>query len=137
MRNRYFHDEEAEAIFYVFNGTETPTGREDFSMTRLKILFDVHGSQSAPVRNLQIRGLTIRDAALTYLGTTEADRHELPSTGDWALARSGAVRLEGVENVTLARNHFTRCDGNAISLNNFARGVAFVGNDFRSDFNST
>ena len=70
-------------------------------MTRLKILFDVHGSQSAPVRNLRIRGLTIRDAALTYLGTTEADRHELPSTGDWALARSGAVRLEGVENVTL------------------------------------
>ena len=126
----YYHDEEAEAIFYVFNGTETPTGREDFSMTRLKVLFDVRGSQSAPVRNLRIRGLTIRDAALTYLGTTEADKHELPSTGDWALARSGAVRLEGVENVTLARNHFTRCDGNAVSLNHFARGVAFLGNDF-------
>jgi hypothetical protein len=35
------------------------------------------------VRNVTVRGIIFRDAALTYLGTTEADYHELPSTGDW------------------------------------------------------
>jgi hypothetical protein len=39
-----------------------------------KVLFNISGTMAEPVRDVAIRGLTIRDAAYTYLGTTEADR---------------------------------------------------------------
>ena len=39
-----------------------------------KVLFNISGTMAEPVRDVAIRGLTIRDAAYTYLGTTDADR---------------------------------------------------------------
>ena len=32
--------------------------------------------------------------------------------------------------MTISENQFTKCDGNAISLNDYARNVSLVGNDF-------
>ena len=94
------------------------------------MLLNITGSQDRPVRNIRIRGISFQDAALTYLGTTAADVHYLPSSGDWALQRSGAVTLSGVEDLIIEHCEFTRCDGNGISLNDYARDVSFVGNDF-------
>jgi hypothetical protein len=82
-----------------------------------------------PVKDVTIRGLTIRDAAYTYLGTTEADRHWLPSEGDWALQRSGAITMEGVERVRVDRNQVTRVDGNGIFIGGYARDVSITRND--------
>ena len=36
-------------------------------------MFNVSGTQVNPVTGVTIRGLTIRDAALTFLGTTPAE----------------------------------------------------------------
>ena len=105
-----------QALYLTFNATEAPTGHEALSLTRTKVLLNVSGSQAAPVRNITVQGLTLRDAALTYLGTSAADVHWLPSEGDWALQRSGAVSIEGAEDVTLHRNQVTRVDGNGVFL---------------------
>eukprot|EP01049_Picozoa_sp_SAG25_P006798 SAG25_NODE_529_length_7160_cov_55.546382_2_plen_386_part_00 len=126
----YYVDEASSHLYYTFNASVTPTGDEELALTRTKVLINISGTQSTPVRNVTVQGLTFRDAALTYLGTTEADKHELPSTGDWALARSGALTITGVEGVSVRHNQFTRCDGNGISINDYARGVSLVGNDF-------
>ena len=75
------------------------------------MLVNITGSQELPVGNIKIRGISFKDTALTYLGTTPADVHYLPSTGDWALQRSGAVTLTGVEGVAVEHCEFTRCDG--------------------------
>jgi hypothetical protein len=126
----YFVDAADEALYYTFNGTEKPTGNEEFSLTRTKVLFNISGTMDAPVRNIKIQGLTLRDAAFTYLGTTDADRHWLPSEGDWALQRSGAVHIEGAEGVTLHQNQMTRCDGNGVFLGGYTRDVNISANDF-------
>ena len=73
----------AAYLYYTFNASETPTGDESLSLTRTKVLLNITGNATHPVRNVTVRGIIFRDAALTYLGTTEADYHELPSTGDW------------------------------------------------------
>ena len=104
----YFYDSEEQALYYTFNGTESPTGTEQLSLTHAKVIFNISGTPGTPVSDLKIQGLTIRDAAFTFLGTSEADRHWLPSEGDWALQRSGAVHIEGAERVTLHSNQFTR-----------------------------
>eukprot|EP01047_Picozoa_sp_COSAG01_P117972 COSAG01_NODE_46635_length_398_cov_0.906355_1_plen_76_part_00 len=70
---------------YFFNGT-APTGNEKFVATKTKVLWNVTGSQAAPVRDLTIRGLEIRDTAYTYLGTDKADLHGMPSGGEPAIA---------------------------------------------------
>ena len=77
----YFYDAEEEALYLTFNGTEAPTGQEALALTRTKVLLNISGSQAAPVRNVTVQGLTLRDAALTYLGTSEADVQWLPSEG--------------------------------------------------------
>jgi hypothetical protein len=117
------------ALYYTFNATGAPTGREDLSLTLAKVIFNISGTQRAPVRNVTIRGLTIRDAAYTYLGTTAADVHYLPSASDWTIQRSGAVLLEGTEGVAIDQNLITRCDGNAIFLSNYNRHATISGND--------
>jgi hypothetical protein len=71
-----------------------------------------HPPHPSPVKGVTIRGLTIRDAALTFLGTTRADIHIMPSDSDWTIQRSGAVLAEGTEGFTFEGNEVTRCDGN-------------------------
>jgi hypothetical protein len=83
----WFFNETTKTLFYFFNDT-APTGNEDFVATKTKVLFNVTGSQAAPIADLTIRGLEIRDTAYTYLGTDPADVHGMPSGGDWALQRS-------------------------------------------------
>ena len=99
----YFFDAEEKALYYSFNSTDGPTGREEFSLVTTKVIFNVSGTQTDPVKEVTLRGLTIRDAALTYLGTTAADVHYLPSDSDWAIQRSGAVIIEGT---SLSHRHF-------------------------------
>ena len=98
-------------------------------LTQAKVLFNISGTMADPVKNITIRGLTIRDAAYTYLGTTEADRHWLPSEGDWALQRSGAITMEGVERISFDQNQLTRVDGNGGFIGGYARGVSVTRND--------
>eukprot|EP01049_Picozoa_sp_SAG25_P007546 SAG25_NODE_621_length_6407_cov_3.818643_1_plen_319_part_00 len=128
--NRNGNALQEEALYYTFNGTETPTGNEQLSLTHTKVIFNITGSMAMPVKNIIIRGLTISDAAFTYLGTDEASRHWLPSEGDWALQRSGAIHIEGAEGITIDRNQLTRNDGNAIFLGGYSRGVNITANDF-------
>ena len=117
--NEYYYDEENKLLYYNFNGTETPTGNEQWVATKTKVLFNITGTQKNPVKNVKIRGIVLRDAAYTYLGTDVADMHGMPSGGDWAIQRSGAVLLEGTEFVKISNNLFTRIDGNGIFLSNY------------------
>lgn len=58
-------------------------------LPQLRELFNITGSQAAPVVGVSFRGLGFRDAAISYL-----QPHGLPSSGDWALARTGALFFE-------------------------------------------
>eukprot|EP01060_Flectonema_neradi_P039947 TRINITY_DN896_c1_g1_i2.p1 TRINITY_DN896_c1_g1~~TRINITY_DN896_c1_g1_i2.p1 ORF type:complete len:953 (+),score=255.36 TRINITY_DN896_c1_g1_i2:56-2914(+) len=124
----YFYDEEKSLLYYSFNGT-APTGQEQFVATNTKVLFNITGTMKAPVKNIVIRGLTIRDTAYTYLGTTKADVHSMPTGGDWGLQRSGAILIEGSEFVTVDTNLITRIDGNGIFLSNYNRNATISNNE--------
>jgi hypothetical protein len=62
-----------------------------FEAVTTKVLLNYTGTQSSPITNVSVRGVTIRDTAYTYL-----DPHGAPAGGDWGLQRSGAVTLAGV-----------------------------------------
>ena len=81
----------------------------------------------APVHDVSIVGLGMRDTAYTYM-----DFHSLPSGGDWSLERSAVVFVEGSERVTVEGCVFDRVDGNAILLSAYTRNASISWNEVGS-----
>jgi len=78
-----------------------------------------------PAHHIAIKGMTLRDTAYSYF-----DPHGLPSGGDWALQKQGAITLSGTENIDIDSNLFTRLDGNAIFIGGYNRDMAINNNEF-------
>ena len=92
---------------------------------RLRTLLNISGTQWAPARNITHSGLDFRAARYTYM-----DAHGVPSAGDWALDRAGAVYLQGTEHVRFEACRFERLDGNALMVSGYNRYAAVVDSDF-------
>jgi hypothetical protein len=54
----------------------------------------------------------------------------LPSGGDWALQKQGAITMIGTEGVSISNNLFTRLDGNGVFIGGYHRGLALTDNEF-------
>jgi len=103
-----------------------PLGRMDeVTIPTLATLIDMQGSQDDPIRNVTISHLTMTATRPTFM-----EPRGNPSGGDWALERSGALRLEGTVGVTIANNTFQRLDSNAVSINGYNRHCVVDGNEF-------
>eukprot|EP00937_MAST-01D_sp_MAST-1D-sp2_P005490 g5490.t1 len=126
----WFFNSSTRKLYYWPNGTSAGAGASagpagDFVATNLKELIRVVGTQAQPAHHIAIAGLTLRDTAYTYM-----DEHGLPSGGDWALQKQGAITLVGTENVTVEKNLFTRLDGNGIFIGGYNRGLSVTDNEF-------
>ena len=62
----FFFDEDSKTLYYVNNETGSPDNLL-FEVTNLKVLMNFTGTMTNPAKNQMIRGVTIRDAKLTYL----------------------------------------------------------------------
>eukprot|EP00035_Acanthoeca_spectabilis_P015944 m.321033 g.321033 ORF g.321033 m.321033 type:complete len:348 (+) comp16454_c0_seq39:3376-4419(+) len=127
--SEWFFNESTKTLYFFFNSTAPPTGNEEFVATSTKVLFNVSGSQLNPIVNFTLRGIEIRDTAYTYLGTDPADVHGMPSGGDWALQRSGAILLEGTEAATIDNNLITRINGDGVFISNYNRNATISHNE--------
>jgi len=121
--NEWFYDPSTQLLYLAFNSSSPATA--GYSVPNLKVLFNITGSQSAPVQGITIAGLTLRDTALTYM-----DPHGMPSGGDWAFERTAAIYIEGTENTVIEDNLFIRLDGNAVLLSAYNRGAVVQRNEF-------
>ena len=75
-------------------------------------------------RHVELTGLRITGAAPTQL----TKRYEVPSGGDWAIGRVGAVFVEDAEGIHLTDNVFDAVGGNAVVLSRHAAGCQVTGN---------
>ena len=126
--NEYFYDKDRGQLYYFYNASNgvPPPSSIEFESVEERILITVKGSQEKPVSNVTVTNLILRDARFTFM-----DPHGMPSGGDWALARSGAIRIEGSENLTVAGVLIENCDGNGISINNYNRNLTIIDNEIR------
>ena len=85
----------------------------------------VDANQSSPAKDLKITGITFRDAAPTFMAP-----HGVPSGGDWALERFGAVMVEGTENLVVDSCEFTRNDGNGLMVSGYNRQATVSNSHF-------
>jgi hypothetical protein len=92
----------------------------------LQRLVEVLGeSASNPVRHIAFRGVRFAHAA-----TTQLERYEVPSGGDWSIARSGAVFIENAEHIEVSDSFFDSVGGNGVFLSKYARNCTVAGNRF-------
>eukprot|EP00657_Telonema_sp_P-1_P010226 TRINITY_DN4548_c0_g1_i1.p1 TRINITY_DN4548_c0_g1~~TRINITY_DN4548_c0_g1_i1.p1 ORF type:complete len:110 (+),score=31.20 TRINITY_DN4548_c0_g1_i1:116-445(+) len=90
-----------------------------------QVLVNSSGTQWDPVRGVTLKQVTYTAAAYTYM-----ERHGVPSAGDWALDRFGAVFLQGTEGFTVEDCVFDRLDGNAVMVSGYNRNATITGSDF-------
>lgn len=108
------------------NATGAPSSSDVFVATNTKVLFNVTGNgMSQPIKDVSFKGVGFRDTAYTYL-----DPHGMPSGGDWALERTGAVFVQRSEGFTIEGCIFTRVDGNAVMISAYNRGLQIVNSEF-------
>ena len=92
---------------------------------KLQTLISINSTMSDPIKNITIQGLTFRDAADTTM-----EPWGVPSGGDWALYRGGAVFFEGTEGCVVKHCSFSRVDNNALFVSGYNRHTTFADNEF-------
>ena len=58
------------------------------------------------------------------------DPHAVPSAGDWALDRTGAVFLQGTEGAIFDKCTFERLDTNAVMISGYNRNATVTNSEF-------
>mmetsp|Transcript_116850 Transcript_116850/g.239049 ORF Transcript_116850/g.239049 Transcript_116850/m.239049 type:complete len:851 (+) Transcript_116850:58-2610(+) len=123
----FFFDRKA-GYLYLYHNSSTggpPSAEAEVVVPQKPVLMNISGTQWAPVRNISISGLVFRAARYTYM-----EPHGVPSAGDWALDRIGAVFLQGTEDVKITGNSFERLDGNAVMISGYNRRATVSESDF-------
>lgn len=131
MGREWFFDNTTMVLYYKPNATAAPGAASagpptgDFVAVVHEVLINVTGSQQEPAHHIAISGITLRDTSYTYFAA-----HGLPSGGDWALQKTGAITLVGTEDVSISDCLLTRIDGNAIFIGGYNRGLTIAQNEF-------
>eukprot|EP01062_Namystynia_karyoxenos_P003506 TRINITY_DN11258_c0_g1_i1.p1 TRINITY_DN11258_c0_g1~~TRINITY_DN11258_c0_g1_i1.p1 ORF type:complete len:903 (+),score=355.61 TRINITY_DN11258_c0_g1_i1:80-2788(+) len=124
----FYYDRHAQVMYLFSDGEQgqPPKPSTVLETVNLQVLFNVKGSSmSAPVKGVTFRGIGFKDAAPTFLAP-----HGVPSGGDWALERFGAVILENTEDARVESCKMWRNSGNGIMISRYNMRPAVVKSEF-------
>jgi hypothetical protein len=120
----WFYNETEQKLYLFPNYTEgVPSSGYG---TTLQQLLNIQGSMDHPVYNITIVNVTFMYTEPTFL-----ESYEVPSAGDWAIHRNGAVFVEGVDGFTIQQCLFDSPGGNGLVLSNYIRNAVIEANEFR------
>jgi hypothetical protein len=123
--NEHYIDTASGTIYYQGNGTGPPPAQLNGSVPMINSLLVANGTQERPITGLSLTGLGFRDTSPTYM-----EPHGVPSGGDWALERLGALYFEGTEGLKVDHCLFERLDGNGLMLSGYNRAAAITNSHF-------
>jgi len=117
----WYHDA-AQGVLYFYPPASLKLDEATVEVARLRHLIEFRGERQSPVRHVQLRGLTFRHAARTFMDTNEPLLRS-----DWTIYRGGAVFYDGAEDCELTGCLFDQVGGNAVFVNNYNRRIAVRG----------
>ena len=120
----WFYDKTEQKLYLFPNGTDDLPSN-GFG-TLLQRLLNIRGTTDSPVYNITLMNVTFTQTEPTYF-----ESHEVPSGGDWAIHRGGAVFVEGVDGFTMQNCLFDSPGGNGLFLSNYIRNAVIEANEFR------
>lgn len=121
----FFFDESTSKLYLFHNGTGAPPASATVVAPQKQVLLNVSGTQWDPVKNTKHTGITFSASAYTYMMP-----HGVPSAGDWALDRYGAIYLQGTESVVIDGCTLERIDGNGVMVSGYNRNATIQHTEF-------
>lgn len=133
----WFYDNKNK-ILYLIPPTGSDPSKVQFSVSRLTDLIHIRGSVAAPVKNVTIQGIDFVKTSRSFMQVKEPLLRS-----DWRIFRSGAILLDGTENINIRDCNFYNLGGSAVFVSNYnmatkiinnhiynigANAIAFVGN---------
>jgi hypothetical protein len=119
--NEWFYNKSAKSLYYFPPAGQDP-GKTKIEAPQIAHLFEFRGSETNPVRNIIITGLTLTQTLRTFMQNKEPLLRS-----DWTIYRGGAVVFDGVVNCILKNCALVNLGGNAIFFNNFNRNCEVSG----------
>eukprot|EP00041_Stephanoeca_diplocostata_P031470 m.980369 g.980369 ORF g.980369 m.980369 type:complete len:903 (-) comp23965_c1_seq3:323-3031(-) len=121
----FFYNASTGDLYLNYNGTGAPPASTEFVVPQKQVLVNASGTQWNPVTNVSYSGITFTATSYTYMNP-----HGVPSAGDWALDRYGAIFLQGTEGAVFDSCKFDRLDGNAVMVSGYNRNATVHECDF-------
>ena len=119
--NEWFYDKKAKILYYYPpEGLDIKTAK--FETPQIAHLFEFRGSETKPVKNVKIEGLTLTQTLRTFM-----ENKEPLLRSDWTIYRGGAVLYDGAVNCSLKNCTLTNLGGNAVFFNNYNRNCEVSG----------
>ncbi|KAK8797579.1 hypothetical protein WA158_005925 [Blastocystis sp. Blastoise] len=121
--NEWYFDTKTQSLYWYPNSTYTnineiyiPTNGHIFEIYIYILLcllcllcYYIYGSQTLPVHDITISGIQF-----SYTPTTYMNEFYIPSGGDVAIQKGAVVYMEGVHDIIIEYNTFTKLGNNAI-----------------------
>lgn len=119
--NEWYYDKRAKVLYFL-----PPAGLNMqtaiFEAPQLPHLFEFRGSETAPVKNIVISGLTLTETVRTFMQNKEPLLRS-----DWTVYRGGAVLFEGAVRCRLKDCNLYNLGSNAIFFSRFNRNCEVSG----------
>ena len=109
----------ATSSLYFYPPPDLDVKTATIEAVRLAHLLEFRGTEQRPVQWLNVRGLTFRHAARTFM-----DNKEPLLRSDWTTYRGGAVFFNGAQHCSADDCFIDQVGGNAVFVNNYNRHVA-------------
>lgn len=134
----YYFEPASRTLYLFYNASVYPPGTPppapdappppslELIAPTLEVFFDVAGASPAdPARDVVFAGLAFRDQREAMLGDWV-----VPSGGDWALRRAGAITVENATGTSVDGCAFVRTDANAVLVQGYARNTSVTRTEF-------
>jgi hypothetical protein len=119
--NEWYFDKKTKTLYYY-----PPKGfdikKAKFETPQIAHLFEFKGTETNPIKNISIEGLTLTQTLRTFMQNKEPLLRS-----DWTIYRGGAVLFNGVVNCSLKNCTLGNLGGNAVFFNNFNRNCEVSG----------
>jgi len=113
----WFYDADKQTI-YFYPPKDIDIKNAKIEIVRLRHLIEFKGSKKSPVKFINLKGLTFRHAARTFMDTKEPLLRS-----DWTIYRGGAVVFDGAEDCSISNSEFDQLGGNSIFVNKYNRRI--------------
>ncbi|MDP5031711.1 PDZ domain-containing protein [Paraglaciecola sp.] len=118
----WYLDKAASTLyFYPPKGIDIHQAKVE--VPQLDNLIELRGTQSKPVKHVQISGIQFSHTQPTFMQTKEPLLRS-----DWAIYRGGAILLDGTEHIQVKGSSFSQLGGNAIFVSNYNRNTEILNN---------